>query len=282
MYNPVMSGKEGEIGLPVDNSAFAMVPYEDTSSLNDLESFVSSLDEITPPSRIEVLSQQFEANYSEHLVHQRRVLQPRPSKQEDPEGHRQWIESHNHLRTLAQQDLPTASIVKRLETPLHERINRNAPKKTRINKRGDEIDEYGRGLWLKLDNEEEEFAEWEREARRAEGTEVPINRIETQEIVGALALDASRTGEHLDILDVLYDTRDGGEVYLADGTQLFIDPDPDLQQKYAKEAAEVDQEVQELRDVQMRYIHLLPSADQLEWRRKNKIPDTSESDSTLV
>lgn len=246
--------------LPNDNGESALVPYEVTTSKEDIEVFLSSAkEELT---KTESLRSRFVGKYAEHLVHELRVSQLRPSEQEDPEGYTQWMESNTYLESLAQKDMRTASIIKRLTTPVNERINRNTPQQHRVNKWGNPINEYGRDLWLHPHKEEDEFEELERMGKLYEGIEVPINRLQTLEILELFEEEISSTGFSLIVADIQFDGRDGGVMYRADGTEIYAQPNIHAQMEYKKEEDRVEEQVREISEAQIRYVNLLPASEQ--------------------
>lgn len=254
-----MAGKEADYHSLSGQIESNLVPLPQKSSfLEELEEITLFLAQEDTPTRTELLRQQFEERYAEQLFHQRRIMQSRPSPEDNPDLYMDWKESEAYLHSLAKDDIRTASIVRRYVTPLDERISRNVSQKRRFNKHGWEVDEYGRDLAL-LD--EDEFAELERSANRRHGVEVPINRFETQSIIDGLEHDAIDARNYLAYSDIIYGEREGGEMYTADGTLVFVEPNLEHQKAYDSDVERVEEEVRKIREVLDRYKALF-SVDQ--------------------
>lgn len=126
------------LALPHDTE-----PLSHQKIMEELAPYMDLVSEDETPQPGTVLKQKFEDRYADFLEHQGRILEPEPSHIDDPEGYEEWRKSQDYIDELAVRSLRTAVIVRRLATPLHQRINQNQPPAPRrINRQGYEIDEF--------------------------------------------------------------------------------------------------------------------------------------------
>lgn len=202
---------------------------------------------IGEPTRTEQLRAKLEAPHAEAIRHMKIVKGTKvPDERRDPEGYKKWMESDEYGPWKISKDFTgnldkrTRKIVSRLITPINDRINQ------RIADRKEWVEE---GFIPPFDH--------------------PRNRRQTLAVVAFYDDQTGRGQEGM--LDIIYDCRDGGDAYTAQGEPIALASNPEMQAAYAAEMAELRERENEVRAEQAPYVNMLSQADKREWIRNNGI-----------